>query len=355
MDNEYENLIERFANDENYKGWREEHKKMFGKVFASAFKDNLEAEIHLTVALINICTGNFSEAVPKLELLSELCENDFDTAAVNYFMGFNYEMMGDVEKMDEYYGRLLSAKPDFVFVYPVHPYYRTAKMAQKESECTKAIYYYQKALSFYDMTVPKEKFRDTISQIFYDISTICLYMHEYDECEKFLDLSKKYNNAEKEDRNYVLAILHAIRGNEKECRKLINKMSAFMKENLEPTAKAVLAKMHPHYFAVLQKRDMYPIFWRNMKKNKHELEQKISEGNVEEAAKFISEKLNEAIPFMNRSLDTRIEFGDGNVTVYLKNFYVKTLEAEYEFLFSKIPSAFKSWKFISVNSFENYV
>lgn len=86
-------------------------------------------------------------------------------------------MLGNESEMNEHYEKVRTSNFAFVFPLPFHPYYRTAKFAHKDSECSKAIFYYQKALEFYDGTAPDTKTKSAVSQIIYDIATIYLYMH----------------------------------------------------------------------------------------------------------------------------------------------------------------------------------
>lgn len=354
MDHYDELLAEYALNNENYKRWRNEHTKIFGDLFSSAFEDQAEAQIHLTAALINISSRDFSGAVPKLNILESIAISDFDRTVVDYFIGLNYELLENEEKMNEYYQKVKASDISLSFPLPFHPYYRTAKFAQRASECSKSVFYYQKALSIYDGTIPNEKTKASASQIIYDIATVYLYMHEYDACEKFLALSKEYDSRENQHRTYVTAILYAVQGKEKECKRLLGKMSAFLKRNCEPMVDAILEGKDPHYCTAPQNRDHYSDFWNHIVLNKQELEKELLSGDAEKVQTLISDHLSTTLAFMKRTLDCRVESKDGLITVYCKNYCVKTLMAEYEFLFLQKPEALENWKFISLNYFENY-
>ena len=66
------------------------------------------------------------------------------------------------------------------------------------------------------------------------------------------------------------------------------------------------------------------------------------------------EKITALFPFMKRKLDCRLEYNDGAVTLYLKNYSTKTLKFEHEALVAKKPEVLSNWTPISVNWFENY-
>ena len=354
MEDNYESLIENALNNENYKDWRKEHTRVFGEIFSSAFTENEEAQIHLTSALIHISKRNFEAALPKLILLESICVNEYDCAAVDYFIGLNYEMMENESKMNEYYEKVKSSNISFVFPLQLHPYYRTAKFAQRASECSKALFFYRKALSFYDGATPNANINSSVSFIIYDIATICLYMHEYDECERFLKLSNKFDKSQNQHRTYVTSILYAIQGRVDDSYALLNSMSSFLRQNCEPMIEAILAEADFHYCVVSQDRSGYVDFWNELASLKGNIEELVCSEKVSDAEKIISEKLSIALSFMKRQLACKIELSGDKITVYCKNYYVKTLEKEYEALFSSKPRELNDWHFTSIKEFENY-
>lgn len=165
-------LKEQALENENYKQWRVIHGRAFGDVFLCAFEENDEAQIHLTAALIKISQRRFNEAMPQLELLKNFCFNDFDTAALNYFTGLNYEFLGNEAKMTEFYEKMQECDVDFSFNTAFHPYYRTAKLAQKSGEYYKALFYYNKALAIIDDTELDDKKSKVLTQINQDILNV---------------------------------------------------------------------------------------------------------------------------------------------------------------------------------------
>ncbi len=353
---DYHELLKGYAlNDKNYKAWRKEHTKIFGEIFSCAFTENEEAQIHLTAALINISQRNFEAAMLKLDILESICMNDYDCAVVNFFIGLNHELLGNENKMNEYYENLGCSNISFVFPLPFHPYYRTAKFAQRDSECSKAIFYYKKALSFYDgVTDLNAKNKSLISQIIYDIATLYLYMHKYDECEKFLSLSNTYDSSENQQRTYVTAILYAVQGRVNDSRNLLDTMSSFLRMNCEPMIEAITAKKDPHYCVVEQDKSAHTDFWNKLIEHKADLEKLVASKKNLDVQKNVSEILSTTLSFMKRQIACRIEASDVMITVYCKNYYVKTLIEEYESLFSIKPNELNNWRFVSVNEFENY-
>lgn len=354
MDN-YNDLLMQYAlNNENYLKWREEHTKMFGDIFALAFEENSEAQIHLTAALINISQRNFAGAMPKLDMLETICINSFDENAVNYFKGLNHELLENEQEMNEYYEKVRQS--DIAFVYPLafHPYYRTAKFSQRACEFSKAIFYYRKALAFYDDEDTVAKSKSNISQIIYDIATCFITIHRYDDCERFLALSEKYDATKNPQRDYVRAVLCAVKGEGEMCKTLLAEMPPFYKANCEPMTAAILAGTDPHYCVVPQDRSEFSAFWENMVSRKERLESFICEEETDCAEEMIAEMLTERFGFMKRKLECRMEASDGEITVYCKNYSVKTLACEQDALFAMKPAELEQWKFISVNAFENY-
>ena len=351
---DYNDFLGKFSlNNDNYINWRREHTKMFGDIFALAFDGNTESQIVLTAALINIASRDFSSAKSKLATLEGIATSDFDIAAINYFSGLTFELIGDEEKMCEYYERLLATDSNFVYPISFHPYYRTAKFAQRDSECSKALYYYKKALSMYEGYPLTANVKSSSSKIIYDIATISLYMHNYNECERFLALSERYDPSESEQRIYVKSILCAVQNRISESYSLAEGLNGFFKQSLLPMLKAIEAGQDPHYCTPAQDRSKYSDFWKCVASDKESFE-KLAVENRSEVESLISEKLTEALAFMKRRLDCRIEEKSGQITLYLKNYCVNSLINEHRALAGAKPDALSNWEIISVNWFKNY-
>jgi len=353
-ENEYYELLKNYAMDtHNYKGWRTIHTNAFGSIFSDAFSDSPEAQIHLTAALINISSRNFEAAIPKLDLLENFCFFDFDTAVLCYYKGLNYELMEDESKMTECYERLRELNVALPFPLVFHPYYRIAKLSHKSAECNKAYHYYRKALEFYDGCFADERIASTVSQITFELANVCLYKHDYDGCEHFLNVSQEYDSSPNMQRSYITAILRAIQGQGDTARKLACDMPPLLKSNCAPLVEAILAKKEPHYFAIPQNREMYSDFWNTFVKNASKLE-KLAKNNTEEAEAAISNQLTKALPFMKRVLACRIEHNECHITVKCKTYCVKSLQSEYIVLFSTKPESLANWSFVAVDELESH-
>lgn len=353
MEDYYELLKEYALNDENYKAWRKEHTKLFGEIFSLAFEENKEAQIHLTAALMHISQRRFEHALSKLKLLEDLCTTDYDRAALDYFMGLDHELMLNESEMKEYYERLRNSGISFIFPLLLHPYYRTAKFAQRNSECGKAILYYQNALSFYEGLTADEEIGASISYILYDIATVCLFMHDYSACERFLKASEEYHHKKNPHRAYVKAILYAVQGKKTDSRALLDKMDSFLRESCASMVNAILAGTELHYCTVQQDRSKYVDFWKAIIAQKSKIEKLLENGKQSDAQNIISNNLSRALSFTQRQLDCQIQITDDAITVLCKNYYIKTLIAEYEALFSIKPEALHDLKFVSVNEIDD--
>lgn len=338
----------------NYQSWREIHTRTFGEIFASAFSDHPEAQVHLTAALIHISNRRFEEAMPKLDLLESICASEFDEAAVHYFKGLNHEFMGNEESMTAYYEKLLASEIPLRVPFSFHPYYRTAKFAQRDSECRRAVYYYRKALAFYDGIIPDAQISANVGQIIYDIATVYLYMHRYDECERFLNFSKTYLPQSHQQRDFVEAILYAAQGKVEASQQLLSALQPFFRSNCEPTVKAILSGTDPHYCIVPQNRRKYERFWTDFSQRLTEQEELQERGDAASAEAIVSELLTDAFPFMKRKLSCRIEMSEERFAVYCKDYYVKTLTVEYDMLFAGKPAELSAWTFVAVHDFENW-
>ncbi len=353
MDYNDESLAQYGWDRESYQGWRKVHTQMFGDIFASAFEENPEAQVMLTAALTKISERDFDGAMPRLDQLETLCTNEFDEAAVCYFKGLNHELLDNEQEMNEYYETVREADMSFVYPLSFHPYYRTAKFAQRASEYHKAVFYYRKALAFYHDGDTAAKAKPVISQIIYDIATCFLTLHRYDDCERFLALSEKYHAGDNPQRDYVKAVLFAVRGEKDACHQLLKGMNPLLAGNCKAITEGILWGRDPHYCVVPQDRSEFSSFWETMVSRKDGIEELIDEEETDCAEELIAKMLTELFGFMKRNLECRIETSDGELTVYCKTYCVKTLACEYEALFSEKPAALENWHFVSVNGFED--
>ncbi len=239
MNEYYDLLMEYTLDSENYKKWREIHGNAFGNVFHSAFDESLEAQIHLTAALIRISSRNFNGGLSILLMLEQFCINDFDNFALSYFTGLCYEFLENEEEMNKYYDKMLEYDFDFEFIIGFHPYYRTAKFAQRKSENTKALNYYNKAFELYCDDETNAVKLQNMGQICYDIGTVYLSCQDYVKSHQFLDMSCKYSPADNPQRNYVLAILFAVEGKRDEAKKIVDSLPDYLKANCQQIVSSI--------------------------------------------------------------------------------------------------------------------
>lgn len=354
MDADYFEQFKDYAlNSKNYKNWRNEHTKVFGELFSLAFENNEDAQIQLTAALICISKQNFNASLPTLIALKEFCFNEFDEAVLAYFTGLNYEMMEKYNKMSEYYE--IARMSNIPLKYPLyfHPYYRTAKFAQRKSECNKAIYYYQKALEFYNDQEKKDASPEIVSQIIYDVATIYTFIHKYEEAKKLIELSENYSSSENQHRDYISACLFALNGDFKSAKEKMNNMTPFLKQNCKIILDNIEAKSEKHYFSVPQDRSRYFDFIKTIDKSNEGLAQMLNEGKSNEAEAFMSNELTKTFSFADGDLKCRILLSKDEIIVKCKHYYSKTLMAEHEVLFSMANAKLSGWRFVSVDELEN--
>ncbi len=347
MDNNFEK-----SHEEKYKKWREIHGKAFGKVFLSAFEDNPDMQRELTNVLILVSQREFMKAEPILNALLEGCVSDFDKEAMCYFVGLNYEFMGNIPKMNEYFERL-NKKVIFSFPSLFFPYYRTAKFAQRDSECRKALHFYEKALSLFSNTTPKGDDAETVSMIIYEMATVYLYCHEYELCEKYLDYSEKFSSRLNQHREYVRAILFAIKGMRKESEETLSPLPPILSQNGKHVIEEIFAKKHLHYCEVKQNRLSFVEFYKFVVAEKENIESCLEKNNGKEMEEKISEMLTKTFPFAKRKLLCKIELIENTVAVLCKNYCIKTLETEQKALFDLIYADVQNVRFFSVSDFEN--
>lgn len=345
-----EALYEEALNDENYNAWRQIHRNAFGEIFSLAFSENTEGQIRLTAALIKITQREFPKALAKLQGMEKLCTCDYDRAVIAYFTGFTCEMQEDEAGMCAHYAKASSFGIPFRFPLQFHPYFRTANLAHKDGECSKAIFYFQKALAFYDPAKDANAIL-AIGQLMYSIATVYLYMHRYDACERYLELSQKYSPAENPQRTYITAVLYAAEGRADEARQLVAGLNPQLQFACKQNVNAILTGKDLHYCALVQDRTHHTDFWEYLAKEKQKIEKLTARKKAKEAGAVISAKLSETMSFTQKPLACRVEATEGGMRILCKNYSIRTLMAEYDALFSVKPESLANWEFVSLAEF----
>lgn len=354
MEEYNEEFLENALENENYLKWRKIHTRMFGEIFSSAFSDNSEAQVHLTAALMNISNRSYGAAAKKLAILENLSITEYDCAVVNYFLGILAELCENEVKTCEYYAKLSAFGISFVFPPAFHPYYRTAKLAARDSECLKAVYYYKKALAFYENREITPQVSSSLCRISYDVATVCLYMHQYGKCRAFLALHDRYAKGTEPEVDYVRAILYATEGEAEAALALAATLADPLGTSCTATVSAILEGRDPHYCLTEVSRGDFLGFWRTLEDKKEKIEKLVLSGNLTAAEKEISDALTLTFPFMKRVLACRVCGFTGGIAVYLKNYCTITLANEYNALLLQKPHTLATWHFISVNGFDRY-
>ena len=350
INNVYDLMKEYALDNENYKKWRKIHGDAFGDIFLSAFEGNDEAQIRLTAALNKTTKREVEKALDNLKSLEYFCNNDFDNGALCYFIGLNYELLQNEEKVNEYYDKMQEYNQNFLFNVSFHPYYYTAKAAQKNSDCKKSVAYYQKAISFYDDKKKTEEIFKILAQLYFEIATVYTYKHEYEKGSFYIQRSFDCDKTPNMQRNYVLAILCALDEKRDMLNRLLDSMPGILKINCSQITEAILNKTDLHYCVVGQDRSNYKEFRQLVKECESEIAGYIEKGEIRKAEEKISKYLTQSLPFMNRELDCRVEKTDEQVLVKCKNYYTKTLIEEYKALFSSNEES-EQLVFVSVNEF----
>ena len=331
-----------------YIEWRKIHKRAFGDIFENAFSNNDEAQIHLTAALINVSQRAFAKAIPVFDMLQSISDNEYDRAAMCYFNGLTYEFIGDTEKMEGFYEALYVSSERFELNYMFHPYFRTAKLAQKSCRCNDAIKYFQKAIYYYDGIELSTELQATVALLFYDLTTVCLFTHKYADAQTYLDFSHKYYSGNIPDRAYIEAVLNAVLNKEKEADECLKNVAPAAKQSGIQTVSNILHGADPHYCVISIDDKAIQDFWDTISSKESTLLKHVSSGKIDKAKSILSQVLLKAFPFMSRTLETEINENGDLITITCRNYYVKSLIEGHRALFSKKPDTLSKWNFISI-------
>lgn len=154
----------------------------------------------------------------------------------NSYIRFFYPKETQISK---YYDKMLTYGFDLHFIIAFHPYYRTAKFAQRKSENAKALEYYKKAYELYSDDETDAVKLENLGQLCYDLGSVYLSVKDYKKSREFLEKSYRFSPAENPQRSYVLAILCAIEGKKDESKQLVDSLP----DNLKVICKQIISSI----------------------------------------------------------------------------------------------------------------
>ena len=319
-----------YEENENYKGWYEVHKGAFGEIFTDAYADSQEGRVMLTAALNKLSRQDTSGALVILTELGALTEGETDMRALEYFTGLCCEMSGDSESAEEHYTKMAECGGNTKFALPFHPYYRTAKFAQRDSEPRKAEYYFKKAMALYEGYPIEGEVAVSVSMILYDIATLRIFMHDYSEGERLLSLSEKMLPGFNPQREYLKAILLAVKDDGDGAYRIRDMLKEPFKKSITEFIEQILDGRHLHYCESERSRSGYKKFLKTLSDKSGDIARMISEEQTAEIEDLIDGMLTKCFSYMSFSFKKcRAVIENGDLTVYLKTGCSRTLMREY--------------------------
>jgi len=329
----------------NYESWKATHTATFGRLFSEAYSGNESQKLMLTAALIKITQRDFRGAVEKLTELWHTTDTEYEKNVLNYYRGLIAELCEDGEGMEEYYSEI--GECDYIsdVSFPFLPYYRTGKLAARECECTSAIEYFRRSLSYLEGKVPNERISASIGRISVDIASVYIGMHMHDEAQRFLAISERYSPGIDQTRLSVQITLDAIKGERERVYLGLSSVDEALKPILTERIDKMLEKRDAHYFEVDVDRSGYPDAWSRLEKIGKRVLGMLKKEEYEAACDAISKILSETMSFMCRRLDVEIYPLENAARVRLKSYFTKTLRKEYRAFLDLRSDALYGWCF----------
>ena len=329
----------------NYESWKATHTATFGRLFSEAYSGNESQKLMLTAALIKITQRDFRGAVEKLTELWHTTDTEYEMSVLNYYRGLIAELCENGDEMEEYYSAIGECEYISDVPFPFLPYYRTGKLAARECECTSAIEYFRRSLSYLEGKEPDERISASIGRITVDIASVYIGMHMHDEAQRFLAISERYSPGIDQTRLSVQITLDAINGEREKAYHGLSAVDKTLKPILTDRVEKMLNKRDAHYFTVEVDRSGYPDAWVSLEKIGKRVLGMLEKEEYEAACDAISKVLSEAMSFMCRRLDVEIYPLENAARVRLKSYFTQTLRGEYRAFLDMRSDALQGWSF----------
>ena len=310
-----------FFSNSIQKSWQG-HMETFGPILEPAFTEDFQSRVHLTAALNLLSNRKVKAGVEKLAQLQDQCLTNADHAAWHFFMGVAAELSNNTADAMDHYARAGEYNHRFYL-----PYFKLARYNHFTADFEKAAPLYWKAAACLESFPLTQKNALALSSVYSNLSSCLTMMHCYADAMTALERSKAAADRNP-SRLSTEAILYAAMKDSAKVDamlSLIQKQAPGLLEATREMTEQILEGKHAHFTALPMDNKKIDVFWKWF-----------SQSQITE--EVLSKELAKIFSFMQRPLQIRIE---GN-TIFLRDFYVKTLICGYEVLLANCPDRVKA-------------
>lgn len=334
----FENLADKIAkktfNSPDFqKSWAA-HMAAFGPILEPAFAEDYQSRVHLTAALNLISNRNISNGLKKLQSLQGKCKNDADKAALLFFMGVCFEMMGHQEQMLECYTYANEYEHRFYM-----PYLKVAKFYLNGHIYDRAADGYARGIACFTATGLDDQSRLILGSAYTNQATCLMMMHRYEEAEAALATSQNlYPDAP--GRAATEATLHALRGDREQVEACLAALKEHVPETWEEvreTTERILAKEDPLFFPVELDDGKIAEFWQWFTAEEAALVSMLEAQKYEAAVTSVADRLLEAFPFLEEQPYIALGKDEHGFILELHDMYAVAVMNAYETLLQSRP------------------
>lgn len=310
-----------FFSNSIQRSWQS-HMETFGPILEPAFTEDFQSRVHLTAALNLLSNRKVKAGVEKLAQLQDQCLTNADHAAWHFFMGVAAELSNDTAAAMDYYTKAGAYNHRFYL-----PYFKLARYNHFTADFEKAAPFYWQAAACLESFPLTQNNALALSSVYSNLSSCLTMMHRYTDAMAALERSKTAADRNPSRLSTEAILYAAMKESEKveAVLSLIQKQDPGLLEATREMTEQILEGKHAHFTALPMDNKKIDVFWKWFSKSQ------ITE-------EVLSKELAKIFSFMQRPLQTRIE---GN-TIFLRDFYVKTLICGYEALLANCPDTVKA-------------
>lgn len=317
----------------------EVHRQAFGPILEPAFSEDPQARLLLIHALNHISKKQVKPGVEILKQLQGRCNCNADRAALAFFHGLAFEMVGVTPQMIQWYEKAGQLGHRFFL-----PHLKLSKAYHNAASYDNARKHYQIAIEY--LKASEDPDGEILASAYTNLCSCLTMMHLFTEAKKAWEQAQKYPM---QPGAYAAgAMLYAVLGDKEKLEEMMailkNRYPAWVKQTQQNT-QDVLAHTHPHFNKVPVEPERIQAFWQWFRENEDAFDQ-----NVAKILPELAKQIREAFPFLHRPPSFRASKGPKGKQIAFCDFYAVSLHYGYGALLTQCPPDILSrWTFTIIH------
>lgn len=318
----------------------EAYTKTYGDWMANAFQDQKKVKEQFLSALDSLHKNYPKAAVQTLDSeLKTFCKTDAEKAVWLFFMGVAHEAMEQYANALLYFTSASEYETEGPAIYQ-----KLADCAYREELFGFAECNYQEAIRLYEQE--KDVSSHTLAALYASLASCLIMMHDHNAAEEALIHSEKLENKLAEAQK-ARSLLYAVKGEFEKAEaslKLALKQEGVRRDSvLQKQMDDIRSGTSEHFSTIFVENSEIQSFWRWFSKRLDAYLAVLDSDRMDEITKMtseISQRLKKVFPFIQSAISVSA-YKNETYSIFVADFYIKSLSDGLEALFTEIPESVK--------------